>query len=82
MTACMLAVGLIAVIAGGDGTYNQAAGACLTLFIALFIAGSTVGASSSSSSSSPRTRPPSSPAHSPLSSFHTLHPFESVVQAR
>ncbi|GAA5922793.1 hypothetical protein JCM3775_006138 [Rhodotorula graminis] len=43
MTACMLAIGLIAVIAGGDGTYNKAAGACLTLFVALFIAGSTVG---------------------------------------
>ncbi|GAA5999662.1 uncharacterized protein JCM10292_003680 [Rhodotorula paludigena] len=43
MTACMLAIGLIDVIGGGGDTYSDAAGKCLTVFVALFIAGSTIG---------------------------------------
>lgn len=42
MTACMLAIGLIDVIGGGGDTYSDAAGKCLTVFVALFIAGSTI----------------------------------------
>lgn len=42
MTACMLAIGLIDVIGGGGETYSDAAGKCLTVFVALFIAGSTI----------------------------------------